>query len=73
MIRSIVPYLLLNLPIFFFVQAVVWHPDKHMGSEESRIKAESMFKEVGEAFHVLSDDQKRAAYDSGQVFFFFLV
>ncbi len=35
-----------------------WHPDV---SEEQ--DAESRFKEINEAYEVLSDDQKRAAYD----------
>jgi len=39
--------------------AVQYHPDKNPGDKES----EEKFKEVGEAFEVLSDDQKRAAYD----------
>ena len=40
-------------------KAVQFHPDKNPGDK----KAEEKFKEVGEAFEVLSDDQKRAAYD----------
>ena len=40
-------------------KAVKFHPDKNPDDE----KAEEKFKEVGEAFEVLSDDQKRAAYD----------
>lgn len=37
-------------------QAIVWHPDKHSnGTEEERKKAESMFKEIGEAHDVLSN------------------
>ena len=39
--------------------AVKFHPDKHPGDKA----AEDKFKEVGEAYEVLSDDQKRAAYD----------
>jgi molecular chaperone DnaJ len=35
------------------------HPDRNGGSEESMAR----FKEVSEAYTVLSDDQKRAAYD----------
>ena len=40
-------------------KAVQFHPDKNPDDKT----AEGKFKEVGEAFEVLSDDQKRAAYD----------
>jgi len=39
--------------------AVKFHPDKNPGDKT----AEDKFKEVGEAYDILSDDQKRAAYD----------
>ncbi|HCN28485.1 MAG TPA: molecular chaperone DnaJ [Verrucomicrobiales bacterium] len=39
--------------------AVKYHPDKNPGDKS----AEEKFKEVSEAYDVLSDDQKRAAYD----------
>ena len=39
--------------------AVKYHPDKHPGDKT----AEDKFKEVGEAYDVLSDTDKRAAYD----------
>lgn len=39
--------------------AVQYHPDKNPDDKE----AEEKFKELGEAYEVLMDDQKRAAYD----------
>lgn len=39
--------------------ALKWHPDRNQGSEEASKK----FKEISEAFEVLSDKNKRAIYD----------
>lgn len=39
--------------------AMKYHPDRNQGDAE----AEKKFKEIGEAYEVLSDEQKRAAYD----------
>ncbi len=41
-------------------QALEWHPDRHKDNKEA---AEKRFKEINEAYQVLSDTQKRAAYD----------
>jgi DnaJ family protein C protein 7 len=46
--------------------ALKWHPDRHASAtEEDRAKAEAMFKDVGEAYEVLSDEKKRQQYDQG--------
>ena len=39
--------------------AMKYHPDRNPGDKE----AEEKFKEIGEAYEVLSDDDKRARYD----------
>ncbi len=41
-------------------QALEWHPDRHPNEKEA---AEKRFKEINEAYQVLSDTQKRSAYD----------
>ena len=47
--------------------ALKYHPDKNQGlSTEEKEAAEKMFKDIGEAYSVLSDSQKRRRYDSGQ-------
>ena len=40
--------------------ALQWHPDKNQNNKE---EAETKFKEINEAYQVLSDDQKRKTYD----------
>ncbi len=40
--------------------ALKWHPDKHKGDKE----AETKFKEINQAYEVLSDKQKRNQYDT---------
>lgn len=41
-------------------QALEWHPDRHKDDKET---AEKKFKEINEAYQVLSDPQKKGAYD----------
>lgn len=43
----------------FRKKAMAYHPDRNPGDEE----AEAKFKEVSNAYEILSDEQKRAAYD----------
>jgi len=46
--------------------ALVWHPDKHgMDTDKEQAHAEKMFKDIGEAYAILSDPQKRERYDQG--------
>lgn len=45
--------------------AISLHPDKQQGkSEEEKKNAEEKFKEVSEAYEVLSDEKKREEYDN---------
>ncbi|XP_037596163.1 dnaJ homolog subfamily C member 7-like [Cebus imitator] len=47
--------------------AFMYHPDQHSGaSAEEKKEEEKKFKEVGEAFTILSDPKKKTRYDSGQ-------
>ena len=47
--------------------ALKYHPDKNQdGTPEEKEAAEKMFKDIGEAYSVLSDATKRRRYDSGQ-------
>ena len=39
--------------------AMKWHPDRNPGDKD----CEAQFKEINEAYDVLKDEQKRAAYD----------
>jgi curved DNA-binding protein CbpA len=40
--------------------ALSWHPDKNLNNKE---EAEKMFKQIAEAYEILSDPEKRATYD----------
>ena len=43
--------------------ALKYHPDKNTDNKE---QAEEKFKEISEAYEILSDDQKKNNYDNGQ-------
>lgn len=43
-------------------KALEWHPDRHQGSDKE--EAERKFKEINEAYQVLSDPSKKSAYDN---------
>jgi len=43
--------------------ALKYHPDKNIDNKE---EAEKKFKEISEAYEILSDDQKKYNYDNGQ-------
>ncbi len=45
--------------------AVQFHPDKNIGKEK---ESEARFKEISEAYFILSDDKKRAQYDQMRKF-----
>jgi molecular chaperone DnaJ len=46
--------------------AMKYHPDRWAnGSDEEKADAEKKFKEIAEAYEVLSDPQKRQMYDNG--------
>lgn len=48
-------------------RALIHHPDRHANASDGEKKEqEKKFKEVGEAYGILSDPKKRARYDSGQ-------
>ena len=51
--------------------ALKFHPDKQANkSEKEKKEAEAKFKEINEAYQVLSDETKRRQYDSGSSFNF---
>ncbi len=42
-----------------------YHPDKNNGNDERMRISEKMFRDVNEAYKVLSDPQRKKLYDSG--------
>lgn len=48
-------------------RAMIHHPDRHSNATEAeRKEQEKKFKDLGEAYAVLSDSNKRSRYDAGQ-------
>lgn len=46
--------------------ALKWHPDRHGNkSEKEKEVANAKFREIGEAYEILSDPEKKQRYDSG--------
>ena len=45
--------------------ALKWHPDKNTENESKRAMAEKKFKEINEAYEVLSDPKKKQMFDNG--------
>lgn len=48
----------------FLKKSLIWHPDKCTSSADNQIRAGFMFKAINEAHSVLSDSDKRRAYDA---------
>ncbi len=44
--------------------ALEWHPDRV--SEEQKALAAKRFQDIGEAYEILSDDEKKGKYDRGE-------
>ncbi len=57
---------LLSSPLLYTQAALKHHPDRHTNSTDAEKEAaEKAFKDVAEAYEVLSDKEKKAKYDSG--------
>lgn len=53
--------------LFHIIAALIHHPDRHANStEDEKKEEEKKFKEVGEAYTILSDPAKKSRYDNGQ-------
>ena len=47
----------------YYMKALRYHPDKNIDNKE---EAENKFKEISEAYEILSDDEKKYNYDNGK-------
>lgn len=45
--------------------ATKWHPDKNLESQEQKELADKVFKDINEAYSILSDQRKKQIYDAG--------
>ncbi len=45
--------------------ATKWHPDKNSESQERKELADKVFKDINEAYSILSDYRKKQIYDAG--------
>ena len=45
--------------------ATKWHPDKNSESVEHKEIADKIFKDINEAYSILSDKRKKQIYDAG--------
>jgi DnaJ-class molecular chaperone len=45
--------------------ALEWHPDKHTSAEDKE-EAEKRFRDIGESYEVLWDEESRGKYDRGE-------
>merc|ERR1712166_1260698 len=48
----------------FYRLSKQWHPDKHMGSEDAKIRSTRMFQRVSDGYNILSDANRRLEYDA---------
>lgn len=45
--------------------ALKWHPDRNGATEETKAKADKKFKDINEAYSILTDAEKKRQYDLG--------